>query len=186
VKGIEESHFTSFYISWCWLYIVIEEDNLFICYCICRRLDRTNLTSDILDVDYSIYLALCPIRSCITWIFYTTMHWFYYWFYIKWINHHVAIIVPSTHHRSTNSTVYQVKTTEESQLVLQCCWRANLHPSIHYLLLNLGKARLETLENSQQVLSPLKPIKNMVKREVVKFYIARRAAVKNAVYCNRI
>jgi hypothetical protein len=30
MKGIEESHFTSFYISFCWLYIVIEEDNRFI------------------------------------------------------------------------------------------------------------------------------------------------------------
>jgi hypothetical protein len=54
-------------------------------------------------------------------------------------------------------------------------------PVIHYLLLNSGKARLETLENSQPILSPLKPIKNKVKREVVQFYIARRAAVKNAM-----
>jgi hypothetical protein len=49
-----------------------------------------------------------------------------------------------------------------------------------------AKYRLETLENSLPILSPLKPIKNKVKREVVQFYIARRAAVKNAAYCNRI
>jgi hypothetical protein len=112
MKGIEESHFTIFYIFFCWLYIVIEEDNHLICYCICRILDWTNLTSDILDVDYSILLTLYPIRSCITWIFYTTMHWFYYWFYIKWIDHHVAIIVPSTLHRTTNSTVYANSTSK--------------------------------------------------------------------------
>jgi hypothetical protein len=38
---------------------------------------------------------------------------FYYWFYIKWINHHAAIIttIPSTHHRSMNSTVYANSTS---------------------------------------------------------------------------
>jgi hypothetical protein len=29
MKGIEESHFTSFYFSFCWLCIFIEEDNLY-------------------------------------------------------------------------------------------------------------------------------------------------------------
>jgi hypothetical protein len=58
-------------------------------------------------------------------------------------------------------------------------------PIIYYFLLNSSKARLETSENSQQVLSPLKPVKNKVKREVAQFDIARRAAVKNAVYSNR-
>jgi hypothetical protein len=61
-----------------------------------------------------------------------------------------------------------------------------LHASIYYFLLNSSKVRLEASENSQQVLSLLKPKKNNVKREVVQFGIAHRAAVKNAVYCNRI
>jgi hypothetical protein len=65
-------------------------------------------------------------------------------------------------------------------------WRSNLHTSIYYHLLNSSKTRLKTSENSQQILSPLKPIKNKVKREVVQFYIARRAAIKSAVYCKRI
>jgi hypothetical protein len=52
---------------------------------------------------------------------------------------------------------------------------------IYYLLLNSSKTQLETSENPQQILSPLKPIKSKVRREVMQFYIARRAAVKNAV-----
>jgi hypothetical protein len=46
------------------------------------------------------------------------------------------------------------------------------------------QARLDW--NLQQIVSPLKPIKSKARREVVQFYIAHRAAVKNAVYCNRI
>jgi hypothetical protein len=73
-------------------------------------------------------------------------------------------------------------------------WKSNFHANIYYFLLNSSKARLdsskarlETLENSQPILSPLKPIKNKVKREVVQFYVARQAAaLKNAVHCNCI
>jgi hypothetical protein len=38
MKGVEKSHFTSFHVPWCWLYIIIEEDDRFIRYCICWRL----------------------------------------------------------------------------------------------------------------------------------------------------
>jgi hypothetical protein len=120
MKGIEESHFTSFYISFCWLYIFIEEDNLLYAIVFARDWIEPTWRVILLMWTTAYFWHYTLFRSCITWIFYTIMHWFYYWFYIKWITHHVAIIttIPSTHHRSTNTTVYANSTSKLDKFLM--------------------------------------------------------------------
>jgi hypothetical protein len=66
------------------------------------------------------YYLMWITTTSISCTFYTDMHWFYYWFYIKWINHHVVIItmIPSTHHRSTNSTAYANSTSKLDMVLM--------------------------------------------------------------------